>query len=61
MIGEKLRDCAICGQPVISRPYQAKTARTCSPMCAHTLAAREHPDLRRVDDIVGPRGGEMSS
>ena len=43
----KLRDCAVCGQPVTAKPYQAITARACSPVCAHTLAAREHPELLR--------------
>ena len=60
----KLRDCAVCGQPVVSRPYQAITARTCSPVCAHTLAMREHPELERVSDrdIGQPsRDGELPS
>ena len=50
----KLRDCAICGKPVMPKQYQADSARTCSPVCAHTLAMREHPDLeRRSDRDVG--------
>lgn len=43
--GIRLRDCAICGQPVVSRPYQSNAARTCQPVCARTLAVREHPDI----------------
>jgi len=42
--------CAVCGHMIPPRPYQAKTARTCSPVCAKTLAVREHPedvDVRR--------------
>ena len=55
----KLRDCAICARPVMAKPYQADSARTCSPVCAHTLAMREHPDLeRRSDRDVG---GELPS
>jgi hypothetical protein len=46
----KLRDCIVCGKPVMSKPYQADSARTCSPTCAHALAAREHPDIERVPD-----------
>jgi hypothetical protein len=46
----KLRDCAVCGKPVMPKQHQADTARTCSPMCAHTLASREHPDIERVPD-----------
>ena len=41
----KLRDCAICGEPVMSKQYQKDSVRTCQPVCARTLAAREHPDL----------------
>lgn len=40
-----LRDCAVCGAPVPARPYQARSARTCGPTCAKTLALREQPDL----------------
>lgn len=46
----KLRDCAVCGKPVFARPYQANFVRACSPVCAHTLAAREHPELEPVPD-----------
>ncbi len=42
----KLCDCAVCGEPVPVRPYQAPTARTCSPNCAKVLALREDPDLQ---------------
>ena len=41
----KLRDCAICEEPVIARPHQSDDARTCSPGCARTLAYREFPNL----------------
>jgi hypothetical protein len=37
---KKLRDCAACGQPVIARPYQADSARACSPRCAGRLASQ---------------------
>jgi hypothetical protein len=47
-----LRDCAVCGKPVMSKPYQAESARTCSPMCAQALAVREHPDIKPKPDIV---------
>jgi hypothetical protein len=40
-----LRPCVICEGPVFARPYQANSARTCSPTCAKTLAAQEHPEL----------------
>lgn len=53
----KLRDCAICGKPVMAKQYQADSARTCSPVCAHTLAAREHPD---IDVIKPPDNGAPS-
>jgi recombinational DNA repair protein (RecF pathway) len=43
--GDKLRDCAICGEPVPARAYQSSAARTCSPHCARALAVREHPEL----------------
>ena len=39
-----LRKCAICTKSIPERPYQAKSARACSPGCAKTLAAREHPE-----------------
>ena len=42
---ENLRKCAICNQPILVRPYQAKTVRTCSPGCARRLAVQEHPDI----------------
>ena len=60
----KLRDCAVCGQPVMAKPYQANSARTCTPVCAHTLAMKEHPDLERCSDRdVGqsPHNGEVPS
>lgn len=38
-----MNPCAVCGHMIPPRPYQAKTARTCSPVCAKTLAAREQP------------------
>ena len=41
----KLRDCAVCGGPVMSKQYQKDSVRTCQPVCARTLAAREYPDL----------------
>jgi hypothetical protein len=41
----KLRDCAMCGEPVIARPYQSDEARTCTPVCAKELALKEHPDI----------------
>ena len=44
--GDRIRDCAVCGKPVIARPLQANSARACSPGCARMLAMREHPDLR---------------
>jgi RNA polymerase-binding transcription factor DksA len=37
--------CAICGQPIPVRRFQADTVRTCSPGCAQTLAVKEHPDI----------------
>lgn len=43
---DKLCDCHVCGEPVHVRPYQAPTARTCSPPCAKVLAIRENPDLQ---------------
>jgi len=43
--GTLLRACAVCGNPVTAKPYQDNSARACSPSCAHTLAAREHPEL----------------
>jgi hypothetical protein len=57
----KLRDCTICGEPVMMKQYQANSARACSPVCARILACRENPDLegRRVDG--GSRNGEIPS
>ncbi len=52
--GTPLRDCEICGKPVLARPYQADSARACSPVCAHTLAAREHPELKSIADRERP-------
>ena len=46
----KLRDCIICGHPVMAKQHQADSARACSPVCARTLAMREHPDLERRSD-----------
>ena len=46
---EKLRDCAVCTKPVMAKPYQANSARTCSPVCAHALATKENPELGRLD------------
>lgn len=40
-----LRKCAVCNLPIPERPYQAKSARVCSPSCAKLLAVREHPDI----------------
>ena len=48
--GTKLRDCAVCGNPVTEKPYQSNAARACSPVCAQTLAVREHPDLGSVTE-----------
>ena len=60
--GTKLRDCAVCTQPVFARPYQAMSARTCSPVCAHMLATREHPEMEsRLDRLAGPRNGRLPS
>jgi hypothetical protein len=59
----KLRDCAICGDPVMEKRYQANSARACSPACAHVLTMRENPDLERVsdrNDRVRFRGQEPS-
>jgi hypothetical protein len=53
----KLCDCAVCGHPVPARPYQAPTARTCSPTCAKRLALREHP---ADAEPVARRGGGHS-
>lgn len=50
-----LRECAICGAPVPVRQYQANSARTCKPICAKTLAVKEHPDI----DKVGARDSGM--
>jgi hypothetical protein len=47
----KLCDCAVCGEPVQRRKYQADTARVCSPPCARRLAVLEHPDI----DVKGNR------
>jgi hypothetical protein len=58
MSGELLRACAVCDKPVVAKPYQANSARACSPICAHILAVREHPELerRRFDE---PSGGVL--
>jgi hypothetical protein len=54
----KLRDCTICGAPILPKAHQSNAARACSPMCAHRLAVREHPDINRVaamiDGTIGP-------
>ncbi len=42
---EKLCDCEVCGNPVMRVPYQTLDVRTCGPVCASTLAHREHPEL----------------
>lgn len=39
------RRCSVCSQSIPDRPYQAKTARACSPVCARRLAVQEHPDI----------------
>lgn len=41
----KLCDCAVCGDPIYRRRYQADSARACTPPCARILAVREHPDI----------------
>jgi len=46
--------CAVCCNPIPSRPYQAKTARACSPTCAKSLAASEHPE--DVGPLTARRG-----
>ena len=48
-----LRNCAVCNNPVPARPYQAITARTCSPGCAKALAASEHPEEVRATSRRG--------
>jgi len=58
--GEKLRDCAICGESILAKAYQANSVRTCSPVCASTLARREHPELERRSERLyrEPSNGE---
>jgi hypothetical protein len=56
-VSTKLRDCAVCKNPVLDRPYQDKKARTCQPSCARALAHKEHPELhssklRRMEQML---------
>jgi hypothetical protein len=46
-----LCDCAVCGNPVPDRPYQAITVRVCSPQCAKALAYRENPELEPSQEL----------
>lgn len=56
----KIRDCVICGLAIMKRPYQANSARACAPVCARTLAVREHPDLQsRLDRLDSDDGSEL--
>ena len=54
-------NCLVCEKPIPVRPYQAATARACSPTCAHALAVWEHPDLdlsalRKIEGTIGRPG-----
>ena len=55
-MGDEAKLCAVCGRPVPARPYQAHTARACSPTCAKALAAREHPEAVEVRRGIGHSG-----
>ena len=50
LMPNKLRDCSICAEPVVDRPFQDRSARTCSPRCAQRLAIQEHPELDLARD-----------
>jgi len=56
--GRHLRDCAVCGGPVFARQHQADSARACKPICAKTLAVKEHPDIDKVGLRDSGRGPE---
>jgi len=58
--GDRLRDCAICGKPVLRRPYQSSAARACSPGCARALAVQEHPDLGGAHVLLNNKTGPLS-